>query len=169
VIAALQAGLLINGGGHAMAAGFSLQREQLADFQAFLAARVGSEMANQPLTATLNIDAVITPHGASRDLWQAMMQAGPFGAGNSEPRIACPAVRLVKADVVGQNHVRCILSGREGGRLKAIAFRAMDGALGPALLASGGQPMHIAGHLRPDDWQGREGVQLVIDDAAFSI
>lgn len=169
VIAALQAGLLINGGGHAMAAGFSLQREQLADFQAFLAARVGSEMANQPLTATLNIDAVITPHGASRDLWKAMMQAGPFGAGNSEPRIACPAVRLVKADVVGQNHVRCILSGREGGRLKAIAFRAMDGALGPALLASGGQPMHIAGHLRPDDWQGREGVQLVIDDAAFSI
>ena len=116
-----------------------------------------------------DINAVITPHGASRDLWQAMMQAGPFGAGNSEPRIACPAVRLVKADVVGQNHVRCILSGREGGRLKAIAFRAMDGALGPALLASGGQPMHIAGHLRPDDWQGREGVQLVIDDAAFSI
>lgn len=169
IIAAHQAGLLLNGGGHAMAAGFSVERDQLPEFSAFLAERIGTEIAHHPLRATLNIDAVLTPNGANRDFWEAMMQAGPFGAGNAEPRIACPAVRLVKADVVGQNHVRCILSGREGGRLKAIAFRAMDGALGPALLSAGGQPMHIAGHLRPDDWQGRAGVQLIIDDAAVSV
>ena len=103
-----------------------------------------------------------------RDLFDAMAQVGPFGAGNAEPRLACPAVKLVKADVVGENHVRCIFSGREGGRLKGIAFRAMDSDLGPALLSTGGKPVHVAGHLRADDWQGRNGVQMIIDDAAWA-
>ena len=168
VLAAQQAGLLINGGGHAMAAGFTVARDRFAEFQDFMNDRVGAALAAAPLTQRLNIDAVVTPGGANRDLFDAMAQVGPFGAGNAEPRLACPAVRLVKADVVGENHVRCILSGREGGRLKGIAFRAMDGDLGPALLSAGGKPVHVAGHLRADDWQGRNGVQMIIDDAAWA-
>ena len=168
VLAAQQAGLLINGGGHAMAAGFTVARDRFADFQAFMTERIGAALAAAPLTQRLNIDAVVTPGGANRDLFDAMAQVGPFGAGNAEPRLACPAVKLVKADVVGENHVRCILSGREGGRLKAIAFRAMDSDLGPALLSTGGKPVHVAGHLRADDWQGRNGVQMIIDDATWA-
>ncbi|MED5337585.1 MAG: DHHA1 domain-containing protein, partial [Pseudomonadota bacterium] len=168
VLAAQQAGLLINGGGHAMAAGFTVARDRFADFQAFMTERMGAALAAAPLTQRLNIDAVVTPGGANRDLFDAMAQVGPFGAGNAEPRLACPAVKLVKADVVGENHVRCILSGREGGRLKGIAFRAMDSDLGPALLSTGGKPVHVAGHLRADDWQGRNGVQMIIDDAAWA-
>ncbi|MEE3048960.1 MAG: single-stranded-DNA-specific exonuclease RecJ [Pseudomonadota bacterium] len=168
VLAAQQAGLLINGGGHAMAAGFTVARDRFADFQAFMTERIEAALAAAPLTQRLNIDAVVTPGGANRDLFDAMAQVGPFGAGNAEPRLACPAVKLVKADVVGENHVRCILSGREGGRLKGIAFRAMDSDLGPALLSTGGKPVHVAGHLRADDWQGRNGVQMIIDDAAWA-
>ena len=166
--AAQQAGLLIDGGGHAMAAGFTVARDRFADFQAFITERIGAALAAAPLTQRLNIDAVVTPGGANRDLFDAMAQVGPFGAGNAEPRLACPAVRLVKADVVGENHVRCILSGREGGRLKGIAFRAMESDLGSALLSTGGKPVHVAGHLRADDWQGRNGVQMIIDDAAWA-
>ena len=168
VLAAQQAGLLINGGGHAMAAGFTVARDRFADFQAFITERIEAALAAAPLTQRLNIDAVVTPGGATRDLFDAMAQVGPFGAGNAEPRLACPAVKLVKADVVGENHVRCIFSGREGGRLKGIAFRAMDSDLGPALLSTGGKPVHVAGHLRADDWQGRNGVQMIIDDAAWA-
>ena len=98
----------------------------------------------------------------------------PFGMGNPEPRFALMNARIAKADIVGGDHVRCFLSG-EGARLKAIAFRALDGngggagesSLGKTLLQSaGGQTLHLAGRLRPDTWQGRDDVQFVIEDAA---
>jgi single-stranded-DNA-specific exonuclease len=77
-----------------------------------------------------------------------------------------PAVRVVKADVVGRNHVRCILGGADGGRLKGIAFRALESALGTALLRRGGPPLHLAGRLDLDSWNGRESVPMIIEDAA---
>ena len=90
----------------------------------------------------------------------------PFGAGNPRPRFALPAARILKADVVGEHHVRCILGGEGQGRLKAIAFRAAGDALGAALLGARGVPVHLAGHLKLDRWQGREEAQLVVEDLA---
>ena len=90
----------------------------------------------------------------------------PFGAGNPEPRFAVPSARILKPKTVGEGHLRCILTGADGGSLKAIAFRAFDGPLGPALAQAGGLPMHVAGKLRPDAWAGPDSVQLIIDDAA---
>ncbi|WP_119458350.1 single-stranded-DNA-specific exonuclease RecJ [Rhodospirillaceae bacterium SYSU D60014] len=167
VIAARQAGLLLNGGGHAMAAGFTVEAARLDEFQAFLAARL-SEAAGSagPVQPTLGLDGVLTPGAATPDFAGLLEQLGPFGAGNAEPRFAIPAARLVRADVVGEGHVRCIVTGPDGGRLKAIAFRCLESELGRALLQSGGVPIHLAGHLRADRWQGREGVQFLIEDAA---
>lgn len=88
--------------------------------------------------------------------------------GNPTPRFALPGVRIVRADVVGNGHVRCIMAGGDGARLKGIAFRKADSELGNALLASGGRAMNVAGTLRRDSWNGREDVQLFIDDAAFA-
>ena len=94
---------------------------------------------------------------------------GPFGAGNAEPRFALPNLRVLRADVVGAQHVRCILGEGAGGvRFKAIAFRCLEGELGPALLRGQGSAFHFAGHLRADNWQGRAGIQLMIDDVARS-
>jgi len=90
----------------------------------------------------------------------------PFGTGNPEPRFAVPAARLNWPQVVGANHLGFTLMGAEGGRLRAIAFRAMDGPLGPALLAHDGAPFHVAGKLRINAWKGAESVQLIVDDAA---
>ncbi|TWB64334.1 single-stranded-DNA-specific exonuclease RecJ [Nitrospirillum viridazoti] len=168
VIAARQAGLLMAGGGHAMAAGFTVAEDRLADLRAFLADRIAQQTAGQgPLVPTLHLDGVVSVRGASADLLGHITRLGPFGTGNSEPRLAVADARIVKADVVGGNHVRCILSSADGARLKAIAFRAMDEDLGPALLNHGGRPMHLAGTLRADRWNGAEGVQLTIDDAAL--
>ena len=170
VIAARQAGLLINGGGHKMAAGLTVERAQLPALKEFLNERIGVSMAVGRAIPTLNVDASIRLGGATNELIAAIQQIAPFGAGNPEPCFMLPSVRVVKADVVGKGHVRCILSdaaiGEGKSRLKAIAFRAVGEPLGDALLESGGLPLHLAGKIRLDTWQGRDGVQFLIDDAA---
>jgi single-stranded-DNA-specific exonuclease len=166
VIAARQAGLLVKGGGHAMAAGFTLEPGRLGAFRAFLCERVAADLEGQAATPTLSVDATLAPGGATGDLVRTVGRIGPFGTGNPEPRFVFPAVRVVGAGVVGENHVRCTLAGADGGRLKAIAFRALDGDLGGSLLRAGSTPMHVAGHLRADDFRGGDQVQLIVDDAA---
>ncbi len=166
VLAARQSGLLINGGGHAMAAGFTARAEDLPALKEFLAERLARQIADGGLVPTLGIDGVLQPGAATVELTQMLERVGPFGAGNAEPRFALPAVRLAKADPVGETHLRCILLGSDGARLKAIAFRALGTPLGQALLQARGAAVHLAGHLRAQSWQGEVSAQLLIEDAA---
>ncbi|HYC03205.1 MAG TPA: single-stranded-DNA-specific exonuclease RecJ [Azospirillaceae bacterium] len=167
VIAARQQGILAAGGGHAMAAGFTVQEPRLGELEAFLAERISAQLAiHGPLVPTLHLDGTVACRGATSDLIRQLERLGPFGAGNAEPRFAVSDVRVVRADVLKEAHVRLILTGSDGAKLKAIAFRCMEGPLGPALLRTGGAPLHLAGTLRPDTWNGNDGVQLQIDDAA---
>lgn len=166
VIAARQAGLLIAGGGHRMAAGFTAAADRLGELRAFLSERIALQTGSAPVLPTLDLDGALSVTGASVELLNTLDRIAPFGTGNPEPRFAITDARIVRADVVGANHVRCILTGSGGGRLKAIAFRALDSELGRALLGAGGVPLHLAGTLRIDRWNGTEGVQLFIEDAA---
>ena len=166
VIAAAQTGLLVKGGGHAMAAGFTVERDRLNALKEFLAERVAEGIAEAALVPSLNVDGALRVKGATIDLIESLQRVAPFGAGNPEPRFVLASVGLVKADVVGENHVSCILGGAEGGRLKAIAFRSVDTDLGRALLSHGGAPFHVAGRLRANTWRGTTSPQLFIDDAA---
>ncbi len=168
VTAAKQAGLLINGGGHAMAGGVTVTAGKLDALAAFLAARLAPQLASAPPANSIGIDATVSVTGANRRLYDLVDAAGPYGAGHPEPRFVVPGADVVKADIVGEDHVRVILAGGDGGRLKGIAFRAAGGALGQALRQSHGARLHIAGHLRADDWGGRRQAQLVIEDAAFA-
>jgi single-stranded-DNA-specific exonuclease len=168
VIAAREAGLVLKGGGHAMAAGFEAREEKLGVLQAFIAARFKDDLDGTPLMPTLLIDGALQARAASPDLIATLDRLAPFGSGNAEPRFVFPAQRVVMADVVGTDHVRCVLTGPDGGRLKAIAFRVAGEELGRALLASRGATLHVAGRLKLDSWQGRDQVQIQIEDAAFS-
>jgi single-stranded-DNA-specific exonuclease len=169
IVAARQAGLLINGGGHAMAAGFTVDAARLAALRDFLAERAVAALGSDELAPQLVIDGVLTLGAATPALVGLVERLGPFGAGNAEPRFALPNMRIVRAEVVGSQHVRCILAdGAGSARLKAIAFRSIEGELGPALLHGQGRGFHVAGHLRADNWQGREEVQLMVDDAALA-
>ncbi len=165
VIAARQAGLLTKGGGHAMAAGFTVKRENLQALSDFLAERLKDQMAG-PLRPTLQLDATLDPAGATLELVETLSRLAPFGSGNSEPKFALIGARISGPRIVGQGHVSCTVSGPNGGRLKAIAFRSADNDLGHALLANDGTPLHLAGTLRIDNWQGRTSVQMFIEDAA---
>ena len=167
VIAARQAGLLIAGGGHAMAAGFTVEAGRLEALRGFLADHVAGQLAGRPLTPGFGVDGALAPAAATAELVGTLARAGPFGAGNPRPRFAFSAVNVIRAGIVGNDHVRCTLAGVSGGpRLNAIAFRAAAGELGQALLGAAGGPLHVAGHLRPDSWRGGGSVQLVIEDAA---
>ncbi len=169
VIAARQEGLLIDGGGHPMAAGFTVALDKLGAFREFIEARVAAEIEAGDIGPTLMLDGALKPEATTVELVDLIQRLGPFGSGNAEPRFAFPSIRVAKADVVGENHVRCFLTASErqgGGRLKAIAFRSAGTALGDALLDRSRLALHVAGHVRRDDWMGREGVQLLIDDAA---
>ncbi|AWK87216.1 single-stranded-DNA-specific exonuclease RecJ [Azospirillum thermophilum] len=166
VIAARQEGLLIAGGGHRMAAGFTVAGARLGELREFLTGRVREQVEAAPLVPMLQLDGALSVGAATPALVETLGRLGPFGTGNSEPRFALADARVVRADVVGANHVRCFLQGNDGARLKAIAFRALDSALGQALLTGRGTPFHVAGTLRIDRWNGSESVQLLIDDAA---
>ncbi|MBS0548916.1 MAG: single-stranded-DNA-specific exonuclease RecJ [Proteobacteria bacterium] len=166
VLAARQAGLLVNGGGHAMAAGLTVARSALADLTAFLDGRISPQLGAAPALRELGIDAAIAPAAATQELVEMIDRAGPFGAGNAQPRFVLPSVRVSHAQTVGEGHVRCTLVGAERGRVEAIAFRAGQSELGPALLDPSRPVLHVAGGLRIDRYNGRASVRLQIDDAA---
>ena len=152
------------GGGHPMAAGFTVAADQGRN-RAFLSSHIERQVGAGGVVRRLRIDAAVQPAGNTRPRVRPARLA-PFGAGNPEPRFVLPAVRIAKADVVGENHVRCFLAGEGGGRLKAISFRSLGEPHGDAILRTNGLPLHIAGHIRLDRWQGREDAQLIIEDVA---
>jgi len=166
VIAARQAGLLINGGGHAMAAGFTVAGDRLDDLRVFLAERLSTGLNGEPPQAVLDVDGALQAGAATAELLGLLERLAPYGSGNAEPRFVLPAVRVVFADPVGEDHIRCVIAGSDGSRLKAMAFRCRESELGRALLMPSGSALHLAGHLRLNRWQGREEVQLLIEDGA---
>jgi single-stranded-DNA-specific exonuclease len=163
--AAMLAGVIESGGGHAMAAGFSLSSNQLKDFQEFLAAAFEGKSAALAAASILEMDTVASPAGAGPGLLEEIALAGPYGAGNPEPLLAFPDLRVAFADVVGKDHIRLRLNGG-GAALQAIAFRAVGTPLGDGLLGSRGQTIHAVGRLKRNEWNGQVTVQLEIEDAA---
>lgn len=163
---AVAEGLLVKGGGHAMAAGVTLKKGALASFRAFLEKTLASAVEAARRDDALRIDAAVTAAGATTELHTTIAQAGPFGAGNPEPVLALPAHVIAFAEEVGQAHVRVRLKAGEGAWLNAVAFRAAGQPLGRALLAQRGRPIHVAGTLALDRWQGVERTQLRIVDIA---
>ena len=164
--AAREAGLVESGGGHAMAAGFSLTAAQLPGLRAFLHAAFEGAGPALAAAATLTLDAVSSPAAATPALLREIALAGPYGAGNPEPVLGFPDLKVAFADTVGGDHVKLRLIGGDGTRLEGIAFRARTGPLGAGLLAARGRTIHAAGKLSRNDWGGVERAQLEIEDAA---
>ncbi len=167
VIAARQAGLLLTGGGHPMAAGFSLRPEHAPAFHAFLDERL-AHAAALPRAADLPVDASLTVAGATVGLAQQVLRLAPFGNGNPEPVFALQRVRVVRSDRIGREGgtIRAFVEGEGGGpRLKTLLFRAGEGALAEAL-RPGGPPLHLAGQLRAEEWNGSVTAGFFVQDAA---
>ena len=165
VRAASDKGLLIKGGGHAMAAGLTLEMSNLAAFRQFIDDSLAAAVADNREQALL-VDGALSASGATLDLIELLEQAGPYGSGNPSPMFVFPAHRVTYADRVGTDHVRCTLVASDGSRLKAIAFRALGTELGELLLSERQHPIHIAGRLVVDEWGAKRVPSLQIEDAA---
>lgn len=167
VISAKEKGLLIAGGGHKMAAGFTVARHHFEDLRAYLNQHVLDQLKGAAYRPELKLDSVLSAHAMTLELVEKLAMLGPFGSGHAEPRFALAEVKIIKPTVVGEKHVSCFIQDSSGGTsLKGIAFRALDTALGETLLKSGGKPMHLAGHATINHWQGRKSVNFQIIDAS---
>ncbi len=168
ILAAKDAGLLQAGGGHAMAAGLTVDADRIGALGDFLEARLEADVARASGDRRLLLDALVAPGGVTPALVEAFEVGGPYGTGWPAPRFATGPVRVLRADVVGKDHVRLQVAGEDGRGLKAVAFRQADTPLGQALL---GAPKHrqlwLAGRAKTDDWNGRQSAELHIDDAAW--
>lgn len=169
IIAAREAGLLVAGGGHAMAAGLTVNPDKLEALADWLDAKLGAAVTAAMTRQALLLDLALAPGGLTPELVATLESAGPFGMGWPGPRVAVGPVRLVKADLVGTDHVRLIARGEDGASFKAIAFRAAESEMGQALLhAAQGRRLWLAGRARIDDWGSRPQAELHLDDAAWA-
>jgi single-stranded-DNA-specific exonuclease len=169
IIAAREAGLLVAGGGHAMAAGLTIESARLADFAGFLDERLARDVERARAGAAMLLDLALAPGGLTPELVETLEAAGPYGVGWPAPRVAVGPVRIVKADIVGKDHLRLIASGNDGRSFKAIAFRAAETEMAQTLLhRSQGRRFHLAGRVKLDDWGNRPAAELQLEDAAFA-
>jgi len=169
VLAARQNGLLERGGGHAMAAGFALPASGIDALHAFLNERLAAASA-MPSAAALAVDGVLTVRGATVAVAEHLARLAPFGQGNDEPLLVLSYARVSRAERVGKDGatVRAFLEGEDGGRLKAVLFRAKTGALAEAMLDPGRRPLHLAGYLRAEAWNGSVSASFMVQDAVYS-
>lgn len=164
---AVASGLLVKGGGHAMAAGLTIEEPRLAEFRVFLEDAAKTPVERLRAHDTLSIDGAVSASGLTMALVETLERAGPYGQGHPQPVLALPRHRIVSASPVGRGgHVRVSLKAADGSTLSAVAFRAMGTPLEPVLLSGAGRPVHVAGCASLDHFQGRERVSFRITDLA---
>jgi single-stranded-DNA-specific exonuclease len=169
VLAAKDSGLLVAGGGHAMAAGLTVMADKVNALADFLDERLSAAVARARDDRALLIDAVLAPAGVNPDFVAAIEAGGPYGAGWPAPLIAAGPMRVIKADVVGNGHLRAIMAGDDGRSIKTIAFRKADSELGQAILgAPRDRRLWVAGRAKIDDWGSRPAAELHLEDAAWA-
>ncbi len=169
VLAAKDSGLLIAGGGHAMAAGLTLPPGGLQAFREFISERLADDVEKSLGERALLLDALLAPGGVAATLCDALDAAGPYGAGWPQPRVAAGPARLLKTSIVGDGHVRGLACGDDGKSFKWIAFRSASTELGEALLAApGDQRWWLAGTIKRDEWNGGNAAEMHLEDAALA-
>jgi single-stranded-DNA-specific exonuclease len=167
VLAAKDSGLLVAGGGHAMAAGLTLAPGGLDAFRNFISERLASDVERSIDGRALLLDAILAPRGVAGELCDALEAAGPYGAGWPAPRVAAGPARLLRTGIVGDGHVRGLACGDDGKSFKWIAFRSAGTELGQALLASPGEKRWwLAGTIKRDEWNGGNAAEMHLEDAA---
>lgn len=163
---AVDSGLLLKGGGHAMAAGITIEKAKLGAFRTWIEERLGEAVHNLEALNVLNIDGALSARAMTAELYDSIQLAGPYGAGNPNPMVALPNHTLTSAGVVGQNHMRVSLRGQDGGTVSGIAFRAAETPLGDALMSFINKRLHVAGTLSENLYRGARKIELRVADVA---
>lgn len=162
-------GLLLNGGGHAMAAGFTIEESKIREFETFLTTTLGQLLSASPYVPTLQVDGILSLPAITPSFLKTLEQLAPFGMGNPTPRFMIPYARLINTTLLQNTHIRCLLKAEDGTRLNAIAFRAFNTPLGDGLMNAKDRPFHMVGTFRLDTWNGQEKIQMTLEDMAEAL
>jgi single-stranded-DNA-specific exonuclease len=168
IIAATQKNILLKGGGHKMAGGFSIKIENIVKFKDFVFKKFKS--INEDLTSEkpLFLDSVISPSALNLDFYNKINLLAPFGSGNPEPKFIIENLRTVNGKIIGDNHIKSVLIGKDGSTIKVIAFNAVNNDLEAYLLKKNNKPFNIAGKLSLNEWKGQSNVEFIIDDISVN-
>ncbi len=165
IVKATADGVLLKGGGHAMAAGLSMAAHRIDEFRTYLETALGAQVEAALANRASHLDGIVGLGAITGELSDQLAKAGPFGAGNPEPIVMCRNVQVSYADRVGADHVRVVLKDKSGAQLKGIAFRVADEDLGAALMEGEGRMLHLIGRIKEDHWNRRRQIQFQIEDA----
>ncbi len=168
ISAAKEEGLLISGGGHAMAGGLTIAREKIPEFERFIQDYLGEDVKKARQEMAMKIDCLIRPTAIGRELVDQIDKVGPFGASNPEPVFVMDRLNIAYAERLRGGHIRCAFADREGARVNGICFNAEENGLSDILLSNHGKPVHVAGRIKQDNWNGRTRIDFQIIDLAFA-
>ncbi len=168
ISAAKESGLLISGGGHAMAGGLTIERKKIQEFERFIQDYLSEDVRKARQEIAMKIDCLVRPTAIGRKLVDQVDKVGPFGASNPEPVFVMDRLSIAYAERLRGGHVRCAFTDREGARVNAICFNAEENGLSDILLSNHGKPVHVAGRIKQDNWNGRTRIDFHVVDMAFA-
>ena len=168
IIAATQAKILLKGGGHKMAGGFSIQIKNINTFKDFVLKKFRSVNEDLKTERPLLLDSIIAPSAVNLEFYNKVELLSPFGSGNPEPKFIIEDVKTINGKIVGEKHVKSILIGKDGSTIKSIAFNATENVLGAYLLKKNNKSFNIAGKLSLNEWKGQSNVEFIIDDISVN-
>ncbi len=164
IIAATQEKILLKGGGHKMAGGFSIDKKKIGKFKDFIFRKFKNINENLESEKPLYLDSLISPAAINLDFYNKINILAPFGSGNPEPRFIIEDLKTINGKIVGEKHIKSVLLGMDGSSIKTIAFNAVENDLGAYLLKKNNKPFNIAGKLSLNEWRGQSNVEFIIDD-----
>jgi len=168
IIKAVQSGILEKGGGHKMAGGFTLKEEKIPIFRDFLIKNFEKLYTGYSKNINLNLDSIIAPSALNEEFFQEINFLAPFGSGNSEPKFVIENIKVVSSNIIGNNHIKSILSGKDGSTFRAFAWNAKNTPLEPFLNKSNKKRINVAGKMRLNEWKGKRNVEFMIEDISLN-
>ena len=168
IIGAVQNGILMKGGGHKMAGGFTIKSSQIPEFKKYVIKKFNLLNKDNSNEKKIYIDSLIAPTALNLDFFNKINNLAPFGSGNSEPRFYIENVKTLNSKIVGEKHIKSILMGENGSTIKTIAFNATESDVGAYLLKNKGKPFNIVGKLSLNEWRGEKNVEFIIDDISVN-
>ena len=168
IIKAVQCGILQKGGGHKMAGGFILKKENIPTFRDFLIKNFEKSNINSSASTNLYLDSIIAPSALNEVFFDEINCLAPFGSGNSEPKFVIENIKVISANIVGNNHIKLVLSGKDGTVFKSLAWNAINTPLEPFLNNKNRKRINIAGKIHLNQWRGERKVEFMIEDIALN-
>ena len=168
IIAASHKNILLKGGGHKMAGGFSIKLENIEKFRKFISKKFESINENLKIEKPLLVDSIISPSAVNIEFYKKVALLSPFGSGNPEPKFVIEDLKTINGKIVGESHIKSVLIGKDGSTIKSIAFNSLEKDISPFLIKKNNKSFNIAGKLSLNEWKGQSNVEFIIDDISVN-